>query len=291
MSSIYDRRHPYPIVLIRRAGSEHRTGAIVEMLQRCGQLSAPVEFTYHRGDDMTWAIEKIDENWLLKTMALVEDPMDRLVGRLALMTGHDDPVKLVYWRELRWRPYRYEIVSIDVPWAPGKEDRPVLKTRSQLFELMREAAVAFGADVAGIYPRSLHALVRLASGEGVRHSQGAGNGNGGSNARPLPPFVSQLPEGLFERFTRLQPARTFDAAAVPEGVWWANLWSSDVVERLGRERITALDWARCEPAGDGGLFLVSTKRRPGPTHPQTLEAIADLTEALDLPGQQRACQS
>lgn len=283
MSSTYDRKHPYPIVLIRRAGDQHRPGAIVRMLQRCGELSQPVEFAYHRSDDMTWAIEELDESWLLKTMAMVEDPLERMVGRLAVMTGHDDPVKLVYWRELHWRPYRYEIVSIDVPWAPKKDDRPVLQTREQLFELMREAAVAFGADVAGLYPRSLHALVRLASGEGSRPATGGGNGG----ARPLPPFISQLPGGLFERFAKLQPARGFDAAAVPEAVWWANVWSAGVVEQLGRDRVQALDWARCEDTEGGGLFVVSTKRRPSPAHPRTLEAIADLTEGLELPQRQR----
>jgi hypothetical protein len=287
MSSRYDSKHPYPIVLIRRAVDQHRPDAIVRMLQRCAQLSKPVEFAHHRADDMTWAIEKLDENWLLQTMALVEDPLERMVGRLAVMTGHDDPVKLVYWRELHWRPWRYEIVSIDVPWAPKKDDRPVLQTREQLFELMREAAVAFGADVAGLYPRSLHALVRLASGEGSRPATAAGNGNGGAAAKAIPPFVSQLPDGLFERFAELQPARSFDAAAVPEAIWWANVWSSEVVERLGRDRIQALDWARCEDTGDGGLFLVSTKRRPAPNKPRTLEAIAALTEGLELPTRQR----
>jgi hypothetical protein len=282
MSSIYDRKHPYPIVLIRRAGAQHRPDAILRMLQRCGELSRPVEFAHHRADDMTWAIETLDEKWLAQTMALVEDPGDRLIGRLALMTAHDDPVKLVYWRELRWRPHRYEIVSIDVPWAPKKDDRPVLQTRDQLFELMREAAVAFGADVAGIYPRSLHALVRLASGEGNRPASGADNGS----AKPLPAFVSQLPDGLFERFAHLQPARVFDAAAVPESIWWANVWSSEVVENLGRDRIQSLDWARCEDTADGGIFAVSTKCRPAPNRPETLDAIADLIEGLELPQRQ-----
>ncbi len=287
MTSIYDRRHPYPIVLLRRAGEQHRPDAIVRMLQRCAELSRPVEFAYHRGDDMTWAIEKLDETWLLKTMGMVEDPMDRLVGRLAVMTGHDDPVKLVYWRELRWRPWRYEIVSIDVPWAPKKEDRPVLDTRAQLFELMREAAVAFGADVAGLYPRSLHALVRLASGEGARQHHPLGGEGSDSVGSSLPPFVAQLPDGLFERFTELQPARAFDAAALPEAVWWANYWSADVVDRLGRERVTSAPWHRYEDTGDGGLFLVSTRRRPAPNRPETLQAIADITEAVGLPASQR----
>ena len=285
MSSIYDRRHPYPIVLLRRASDQHRPDAIVRMLQRCGQLSQPVDFAYHRGDDMTWAIENLDDNWLLQTMGLVEDPVDRLVGRLAVMTAHDDPVKLVYWRELRWRPFRYEIVSIDVPWAPKKEDRPVLDSREQLFELMREAAVAFGADVAGLYPRSLHALVRLASGEGARPDRGMG-GDSDSIGNSLPPFVAQLPDGLFERFSQLQPARVFDAAALPEAIWWANYWSSDVVDRLGRERVTSAPWQRYEETEDGGLFLVSTRRRPAPNRPETLQAIADITEAVELPARQ-----
>jgi len=286
----HDRLHPYPIVLLRRAEDTHRLDAIVAMLQRCAELEPPVRFARHRGDDMTWAISELDVEWLRKTLDMGDDPLQKLVGRLAVMTDHDEPVKLTYWREFRWRPFRYELVSIDVPWAPRRDDRPVLRTRDQLLGLLREAAVAFGADVAGLYPRSLHALVRLASGELAGRATDPDNGGSRASNQRVPAFVSQLPEGVFERFASLRPPRTFDVAAVPESVWWANVWSRDVVERLGRQRIESLPWARCEPAGDGGLFLLSSKHRPGPKKPSALEAIAALIEGLDLPAQQRAAQ-
>lgn len=283
----YDQIHPYPIVLVRRAGDEHRPEAIVAMLNRCAEIDPALRFTRHRADDMTWAIDKVDLEWLRKTMELVEEPMDRLVGRLALMTAQDEPVKLVYWRELRWRPFRYELVAIDVPWAPKRGDRPVLQTHNQLMDLMCEAATAFGADVAGIYPRSLHALVRLASGEKTGGRGAPENGGGSTQGSSLPAFVSRLPEGLFERFTTLLPARAFDVAAVPEAVWWGNVWSREVVERIGRDRIEALPWARIEAAGSGGLLLQACKQRPAPNKPEELAAIASLLEELDLPRHQR----
>ena len=286
----YDSLHPYPIVLLRRAGDTHRLDAIVAMLRRCAELDPPVRFAFHRGDDMTWAIRELDVEWLGKALDMGDDPVQKLVGRLALMTDHDDPVKLTYWRELRWRPFRYELVSIDVPWAPRRVDRPVLQTRDQLLGLLREAAVAFGADVAAMYPRSLHALVRLASGELAGRATDPDNGGSRSSSQRVPAFVAQLPEGVFERFATLQPVRTFDVAAVPESVWWANMWSRDVVERLGRETVESLPWARCEPAGDGGLFLLSSAHRPGPKKPAELEVIASLIEGLDLPAHQRAAR-
>ena len=239
---------------------------------------------------MTWAIDKVDDEWLRKTMELVEEPMDRLVGRLALMTEQEEPVKLVYWRELRWRPFRYELVTIDVPWAPKRADRPVLRTHAQLMDLMSEAAVAFGADVASIYPRSLHALVRLASGEKTGGRGAPSNGGSSTSRSDLPAFVSQLPGGLFERFAALLPARAFDVAAVPEAVWWGNVWSRAVVERIGRARIEALPWHRIEPAGEGGLLLQACDQRPAPGRPDALQAIASLTEELDLPEHQRSAR-
>ncbi len=290
MQDTYDRKHPYPIVLIRRAEDDHRIDAVVAMLRRCAQLDPPVAFTRHRGADMTWAIEEISEDWLRRTYGGLEEAADRRSGLLALMTAHDEPVKLVYQRQLKWLPFRYEIVTIDVPWAPRRADRPVLRTRAQLFTLLREAAVAFDADIGALYPRSLHALVRLASGARAKASRESGDDNGGST-RPgsgVPPFVAGLPEGLFERFATLEPPRGFDVAAVPESVWWGNVWSRRVVERLGRARVEALPWSTIEPAGDGGLFLVSTATRPAPNKPAALEHIAALNEGLDLPRLQRA---
>lgn len=290
MEANYDRRHPYPIVLLRRAEESHRVEAIVALLRRCGELDPPVIFTRHRASDMTWSIEEISAEWLDKTFALVEDPVERSLGLLAVMTEHDEPVKLMVQRQLRWRPYRYEIVNIDVPWAPKVVDRPLLTRREQLFTLMREAAVSFDADIGAIYPRSLYALVRLASGSHARQSGPAGKGNGSPRGRAgtIPPFVAQLPEGLFERFATLQPARTFDAAAVPESVWWGNVWSARVIERIGRGRIEAQPWARIEPCGTGGLFLQATRQRPSPGKPEALQRIAEINEGLGLADLQRS---
>ena len=290
MEANYDRRHPYPIVLLRHAEDDHRVDAIVGMLQRCAELDPPVVFTRHRASDMTWNIAAIDRDWLHKTFAMVEDPVERSLGLLAVMTEHDEPVKLMVQRQLRWRPYRYEIVNIDVPWAPKIQDRPLLTKREQLFTLMREAAMAFGADIGAIYPRSLYALVRVASGSQAPSTATPGKGNGSPKGRgaTIPPFIAQLPDGLFERFTSLRPTRTFDAAAVPESVWWGNVWSAQVVEHIGRQRIEAQPWARIEPCGDGGLFLLATRQRPSPGKPETLERIAELNEALGLAELQRA---
>ncbi len=283
MEPNYDRTHPYPIVLLRRAEEAPRLEAIVAMLRRCGELDPPVRFTRHRGADMTWAIDELSVSWLRQTYALIEEPAERAVAMLAVMTEHDEPVKLVYQRQLRFRPHRYEVVVIDVPWAPSKADRPVLQTRAQLFELLREAAVAFDADIGALYPRSLHALVRLATGIGVPDREPLGGGNGASRgAGTIPPFVSDLPAGLFERFAALRPARAFDAATIPEAVWWGNVWGPRVVEAVGRERIEAQPWAHVEPAGEGGLFLQATRERPGPGKPEALQRIAEITEGLGL---------
>lgn len=287
MEPNYDRTHPYPIVLLRRAGDAPRLEAIVALLRRCGELEPPVVFTRHRGPDMTWAIEELTVEWLRRSYDLIEEPAERAVAMLAVMTEHDEPVKLMYQRQLRFLPHRYEVVTIDVPWAPRKADRPVLQTRAQLLSLLREAAVAFDADIAALYPRSLHALVRLASGIGVRDRDGVDGGNGSSRGvGPIPPFISDLPAGLFERFAALLPARRFDAATIPEAVWWVNVWGPRVVEAVGRERIEAQPWARIEPAGDGGLFLQTTRERPGPGKPEALARIADITEGLELPALQ-----
>jgi hypothetical protein len=291
MEANYDRRHPYPIVLLRRAEESHRVEAIVAMLRRCGELEPPVVFTHHRASDMTWRIEEITEEWLRKTFAMVEDPVESSLGLLAVMTEHDEPVKLMVQRQLRWRPYRYEIVNIDVPWAPKVDDRPLLIKREQLFTLMRETAASFDADIGAIYPRSLYALVRLASGSQARQAGPVGTGDNGSpkgRAGAIPAFIAQLPERLFERFATLRPTRTFDAAAVPESVWWANVWSARVIERIGRERVEAQPWARMEPCGDGGLFLQATRQRPGPGKPEALEHIAQLNEGLGLADLQRS---
>ncbi len=286
----YDQIHPFPIVLVRRAGETHPIDATVALLQRCAELDPPVSFDQHRAPDMTWAVPDFTTDWLRQTLDMGDDPVQKMVGRLPLMTRHDEPAKLVSWLELHWQPHRYQIVTIDVPWAAKEADRAVVQTREQLFTLLREAAVAFGADVAALYPRSLHALVRIASGEQAHAAHTDGNGGSDQRLKHLPAFLSMLPDGLFERFTGLLPAREFDVAAVPESVWWANVWSKDVVERLGRERVLSLPWARIEPAGDGGLFLQASKALPGPKKPGALARVADLIEGLDLPAAQRAAR-
>lgn len=84
------------------------------------------------------------------------------------------------------------------------------------------------------------------------------------------------------RFADEQHPHAGDRTAVPETVWWANVWSGPVVARVGRDRIEAAPWHRIEPVGDG-LLLVACADPPDGDHPAALAAVADILDALQLP--------
>jgi hypothetical protein len=73
-----------------------------------------------------------------------------------------------------------------------------------------------------------------------------------------------------------------DRTALPETVWWANVWSAPMVARVGRARIESAGLHQIEPAGQG-LLLVATDDPPDADHLPALAAVADILERIDLP--------
>lgn len=191
----------------------------------------------------------------------------RVVSPLTLSTVGEHPVALSYNRD-RVRVPSEDLVRITVA---ADTLAPTL-----LWRWLALAAVAYEAEVAWL---DTYALRVLANERRRRLELESEEPDMRAFLAPPEPLVQQHP-ALADQFSR-GVVLGGDRTVVPETVWWANVWSGAVVNRIGRARIEAAPWHAIEPAGDG-LLLVATDEAPDPAHPAALEAIGEILERLAL---------
>lgn len=145
-----------------------------------------------------------------------------------------------------------------------------------LWQWLAVVASAYGADVAWLDTYALRVFVDE---QRRRADQEAEEPDMRAYLSPPDALIRQN-SALADRFARAVVG-SGDRSAIPESVWWANVWSGHVVARVGRTRIEAVPWHLIRPVGDG-LLLVATHDPPDAEHPAALDAIAAILERLNL---------
>jgi hypothetical protein len=187
---------------------------------------------------------------------------------LTLSTSEDPRAALSFHRDPLSSPPA-DLVRITV------QENTVLPTL--LWRWLATAASSYHAEVAWLDTYMLKVL----AGEGHRRKMEESEAPDMREFLPPPDeWVRQFP-AVAERFAH-SVVQDGDRGAVPESVWWANVWSWDVVARVGQARIDAAPWHLVEPI-PGGLLLVACADPPDAEHPKAVDAIADILVNLDLP--------
>jgi hypothetical protein len=82
----------------------------------------------------------------------------------------------------------------------------------------------------------------------------------------------------------------YDRRRAPEGVFWLNHWSRDIVAWIGEDRVRSAPWARADEQPGGGLFLAATVHPLDPASPADRELVAELLRTLDIRDAQERCR-
>lgn len=260
-------RTMWTLRLLRRAGNVHPLDAVAAVCAASSAFSSSTRFDAVVADDeKVVPIEPTEAN----LRAYVARDVAAAPYRLQLLlagTGKDPPA-LWYHRDPLRSP-REDLVDISVrkgTMAPGT-----------LWRWLAIAASAYGAEIAWLETSGLSSFA-----DERRRREAVATEREDLRAFLPPPGPLMLAHpALAERFARGVVVGG-DRTAVPETVWWANVWSGPVVARVGRDRIEAAPWHRIEPVGDG-LLLVACADPPDGDHPAALAAVADILDALQLP--------
>jgi hypothetical protein len=97
---------------------------------------------------------------------------------------------------------------------------------------------------------------------------------------PEPPADAGLPQLLVPE--------EYDRRLAPDGVFWLNRWSAEMVRWVGEERVRTAPWAEVAERAGGALRLTATPRPLDPARDRDL--LAELLRALDLRGAQERCR-
>ncbi len=255
--------------LTRRSVASHPIDPLATLLQASAAFSSETVF-----DLCVDGVARAEatEAWLASWFAGLTDPFARdHFGGLTLATRGDPPLTLQYFRDLMTEGVGYDQIRISFPrpWLDGSSAPPAWAAPSRLFDYLRVAAAASGADVAWLYSFDLFAVVRAATTGDYDDELG-------------------VPRELANRFSRLLPSEEIDRAAVPEAIGWANVWSRDVVERLGRVRVESCPWERCTRGDAGELLLVATDVCPERTRLDAMRQVSELVDCMSLAEAHRA---
>jgi hypothetical protein len=94
----------------------------------------------------------------------------------------------------------------------------------------------------------------------------------------LPPIEYDMPQLLVPD--------EFDRQRAPEGIWWINAWSPQIVDAVGTQRVHAAPWAELRPLANGALLLIATQHRLDPTTAEDAAVLTTLLRELDIRGLQ-----
>jgi hypothetical protein len=191
---------------------------------------------------------------------------------IVLFSAGEMPVTLTWHRDPLRDPTE-DIVRIHVPIGA-----PWVSTMS-LALYLRDVALAYEADVAWL---NTYDLAILAAESARRRWKAAVPADTVQFVPQPPSWFGAVPARLVEQFTQLVPAELFDRTVIPETVHWANVWTTDMIDTVGRERIANARWFYVEKIKNG-MLLVAAGDPPDRSHIGALEAVASAIETLSLP--------
>jgi hypothetical protein len=250
------------IELFRPKGEEHPFEAIAALLAASADFGGDeTRFSARFSDGQMHPVVP-DEAWLRGFVAAVEDPFAREVAPgFGLATAGPDPLMFSFRRDVAYGRRITSTARVAIPaWWPA----------ARLAEYTHVLATAYESPVTRVLPFALEEVLAWATG-----------------VAPEVPALG-LSAGELEPFTKLLPRLAIDRSELPVCVAWINVWSADVVDRIGRDRILAQPWHLQAPADRGGLLLVSTEAPPTHEHPDAIRAIGRLVAGLELGAVQAA---